>query len=75
MERNARVRTVLESVTRQAVKPQQSLLGSGLLDSFSLVDLVAALEKEFGIKIPNSDLNPRTFDTLERFDTYIAKRI
>jgi len=51
-----------------------SLFDSGLLDSFSLADLASQLETNFGIQIPDSDLNPRKFDTIERIDAYITAR-
>jgi acyl carrier protein len=54
---------------------QQSLFESGLLDSFALPDLVSAIEKEFGIKVPDADLNPRKFDSIARMDAYLADRI
>jgi len=52
-----------------------SLFESGLLDSFTLVDLVAALEKEFAIRIPDADLQPRKFDSVERIEAYVASRL
>ena len=51
-----------------------SLFDSGVLDSFSLVDLVAHLERTFGIKIPDSDLNPRQFDSVEHIEKYLQTR-
>ena len=51
--------------------PDESLFESGLLDSFSLADLVTALEKEFSVRIPDADLKPRKFDTVARIETYI----
>ncbi len=54
--------------------PDESLFESGLLDSFALPDLIAALELGFGIKIPDSDLNPRKFDSITRIDAYLESR-
>lgn len=54
--------------------PDESLFESGLLDSFALADFVAALEREFSISIPDSDLTPRKFDTLERIEAYVQSR-
>jgi acyl carrier protein len=54
--------------------PDESLFESGLLDSFALADFVAALEAEFSIKIPDSDLTPRKFDTIERIEAYVQSR-
>ena len=51
---------------------QESLFESGLLDSFALPDLVSAIEKEFAMKVPDSDLHPRKFDSVARMDDYLA---
>ncbi|MCC6390734.1 MAG: acyl carrier protein, partial [Bryobacterales bacterium] len=34
-------------------------------------DMVSELEAAFGVKIPDSDLNPRKFDTIERIESYL----
>jgi acyl carrier protein len=67
---------ILAIVTKVAQKPlpadpEESLFESGVLDSFALPDMVSELEKEFAIKVPDSDLNPRKFDSLARITTYI----
>ena len=54
--------------------PEESLFESGLLDSFSLTDLVSALEAEFKISVPDSDLNPRKFDSIQRIQAYLEKK-
>lgn len=54
--------------------PDESLFESGLLDSFTLTDLVARLETEFSIRIPDSDLSPRKFDSLDRIERYVKSR-
>ena len=54
--------------------PDESLFESGLLDSFSLTDLVSALEAEFKIRVPDSDLNPRKFDSVARIQAYLEKK-
>ena len=71
---------IVEIVKRVAADPLDpapgdSLFESGLLDSFSLADLVTQLEKEFSIKVPDSDLVPRKFDTIERIEAYVASRV
>ena len=67
---------VLQQVAGKPIQPSpdESLFESGLLDSFSLTDLVSALEREYGIRIPDSDLSPRKFDTVERIQAYVAGR-
>lgn len=54
--------------------PDESLFASGYLDSFALPDMIGALEKEFSIKIPDSDLNPRKFDSISRIESYVESR-
>ena len=41
-----------------------SLVESGWLDSFAIVELVAFLEREYGVKLPDRDVTPRNFETL-----------
>ena len=36
--------------------------------------MVSALEEEFAIRIPDADLNPRKFDSIERIDAYVASK-
>jgi acyl carrier protein len=55
------------------VAPDESLFDSGVLDSFGLQDLVTGLEKSFGVKIPDSDLTPRKFDSIERIEEYLEE--
>jgi len=50
-----------------------SLFLSGVLDSFSLVDLVTVIETEFGIRVADADLRPETFDTISRVEAFIAR--
>jgi acyl carrier protein len=73
MERRARILEIIRSISRQEVNlaPDQSLFESGLVDSFALPEMVSALEREFSIAIPDSDLIPRRFETLERIESYI----
>jgi acyl carrier protein len=54
--------------------PEESLFDSGILDSFGLPDLVGALEKEFEVTIPDSDLRPANFGSIRAIDSYLAKK-
>ena len=74
--RRERLLGVLKTVTAQPLPAddEESLFESGLLDSFALPDLVSALEKEFSIKVPDRDLNPRKFDSIARIDKYLQDR-
>ena len=73
MERRAKILEIIRGLTGQEVNPapDQSLFESGIVDSFALPELVSALEREFSLTIPDSDLIPRKFETLERIESYI----
>src|ERR1700691_1010598 len=71
---------ILEIVRRVAAKavdpaPDESLFESGMLDSFSLTDLVSALEAEFSIRVPDADLTPRKFESIVRIQAYLESRV
>ncbi len=68
-----RLRAVVEKIAQKPAPqdPEESLLESGLLDSFALPDVVSALEEEFSIKVPDADLTPRKFDSIARMEAYI----
>lgn len=72
-----RLRGVVQKFSKSAVPddPEESLFESGLLDSFALPDLVSAIEEEFSIKVPDSDLNPRKFDSIARMEDYLSTRM
>ncbi len=73
--RRQRLLTVLGKVTTAQIPSDdsESLFESGLLDSFALPDLVAAIEEEFSIKVPDRDLNPRKFDSVARIEAYLEE--
>jgi acyl carrier protein len=76
---NPRQQQILELVKKVSKKTDapaldESLFESGYLDSFALPDLVAELESAFTVSVPDSDLNPRKFDSIERIETYLEER-
>ncbi|MGD0002276.1 MAG: phosphopantetheine-binding protein [Bryobacteraceae bacterium] len=77
MDRRPKLIEILRQVTQKDVNPadDESLFESGTLDSFALPDLVSALEQEYGISIPDSDMNPRKFETLARMNEYLDSRL
>lgn len=76
MSTRDKVIEILNKVTakKYAAADDDSLFDSGFLDSFGLTDVVASFETEFGFKVPDSDLNPRKFETLEKIVAYVEDR-
>jgi acyl carrier protein len=77
VDRRSRLIKILHQITGKDISPadDESLFDSGLLDSFALPELVSAVEREFDISIPDSDLNPRKFETLVRMEAYLDSRL
>ena len=52
----------------------ESLISSGLINSFSLIDLALFVEDTFWVVIADSELNSNSFDTLEQLAKLIRSR-
>lgn len=56
------------------IKPDETIISNGLIDSFSLVDLGLFIEDTFNVRIDDTELNKETFDTLEQLAKLIHSR-
>lgn len=56
------------------IPADEPLLSSGLIDSFSLMDLALFVEDTFGVRIEDTELNPNTFDNLSQLAALIESR-
>ena len=52
----------------------EPLISSGLIDSFSLMDLALFVEDTFGVRIEDTELNANTFDSLTQLVSLIESR-
>lgn len=52
----------------------EALISSGLIDSFSLVDLSLFVEEQYGVKIEDHELTADSFDTLAQLEALIQSR-
>jgi acyl carrier protein len=50
---------------RLVVLPETALISSGLVDSFSLIKVLAFIEDEFGIVIPDEAATAKAMDSIE----------
>lgn len=68
---------IAEKILKQANKvitPDEALISSGLIDSFSLMDLALFVEDTFNVRIEDTELNAETFDTLSQLAGLISSR-
>jgi acyl carrier protein len=54
---------------------QEPLISSGLVDSFSLVDLSLFIQDNFGVRIDDTELNVDTFDTIDQLAALVESRM
>ena len=59
---------------KRSLRPDESLLKSGLIDSFHLVDLALFVEDTFNVHLDDSALNADSFDTLAALAELIQAR-
>ena len=58
----------------RTIAADEALISSGLVDSFSLMDLALFVEDRFGVRIEDTELNAQTFDSLTQLATLIESR-
>jgi acyl carrier protein len=51
-----------------------SFLGTGLIDSLGIVQLVSFVESQYGMKVPDTDLVPSNFDSVANLTAYVERR-
>ena len=68
---------IAEKILKQpsrVISADEALISSGLIDSFSLVDLGLFVEDTFGVRIEDFELQASTFDTLNQLAVLIRSR-
>jgi len=58
----------------RTISPDKSLISSGLIDSFSLMDVALFVEDNFGVRIEDTELNADSFDNLTQLAALIESR-
>ncbi len=56
------------------LKSNSSFLDEGIVDSTGILELVAFIEREYGIRIADDELVPENLDSIERVATFIEKK-
>jgi acyl carrier protein len=65
---------ILKQPGRQ-INPDESLISSGLVDSFSLVDLALFIQDTYQVRIDDTELNADTFDNINQLSALVNSRI
>ena len=51
-----------------------SFLEEGIIDSTGVLELVAHVEKEFGMKVDDNDLVPDNFDSIDAVAAFVERK-
>jgi acyl carrier protein len=68
---------IAEKILKQpnkVITADEALISSGLIDSFSLMDLALFVEDTFGVRVEDTELNAETFDNLNQLAALISSR-
>lgn len=57
----------------QDIDKEKALIGSGLLDSLALMDLIMFIEERTGLKVPDDDVTPDNFETVARIGQLVER--
>jgi len=68
------VRRRFPAAVAAGMKDDDPLLDSGILDSLGILDLVTFLEKTFGIRVGDEELNPANFGTITSVARFVASK-
>ena len=56
---------------RTSIGPDESLIGSGILDSLTLLELIAFVEKTFELEISEAEMTPENFQSISRIKEFV----
>lgn len=69
---------IVEELTRgrgiDAIAPDDDLLATGIVDSHGVVELVGAIESRYGVVVPDDDLTPENFKSLNSIEAYVTAK-
>lgn len=75
-ETKAKIRAFLRRFSRKhELQDDEDLFAKGVVNSLFAMQLVLFIEKEFGVKVENSDINLNTFRTIASITALVEKKL
>lgn len=69
-----KIKKIITEVSGREITDEKiNLLADGYLDSFAIVNLIAAIEDKFGITVAAEDILPQNFATIEDIAAMIKR--
>ena len=78
IEKVEQLRQCIQNICQQpdrVIKDGDKLLSSGLIDSFSLIDVALSVEDIFKVRIEDTELSTDSFDTFEELLNLIKLKL
>ncbi len=61
--------------TRRVLDDKESLLGSGVIDSTGILELISYLEEHFAVKFEDAELTGENFDSVEKITSFVSGKL
>jgi len=78
METHAKVRAFITTnfyvADPAALRDDQSLLETGVVDSTGVLEIVHFLESEFGLTVEDTEILPENVDSIARLTAFIGRK-
>jgi len=71
----SRIAKDILNIPEKTIATKEPLISTGLIDSFSLVDLAMLIEDVFEVRVDDTELNSDVFDSLDQLAELILSRI
>jgi len=74
--KRALIQSLKLDLTEDEIADDEVLFGGGMaLDSIASLEIVAAVETEFGFEVPDEDLVAELFDSVATLTAYVESRL
>jgi acyl carrier protein len=61
--------------SRNGLDNSASLLGSGVIDSTGILELIAHIEQQYDIRCEDNELVRENFDSIDKITTFVAGKL
>lgn len=61
--------------SKKSIGADESLIGSGVLDSLSWLQLVSYIEKHFGVRVEDEELLPEYFENVNAITAFVEGKL
>jgi acyl carrier protein len=62
-------------VEPEDIRRDLSLVDQGVIDSFGLIEIAAFMEREFAIKVGETDMNRANFGSITKMAAFIGRKV